>query len=55
MAEKKNNRRMMLQNFSKTREIETFVNENHISKEDILQISQTNYGDYMLVYFKDED
>lgn len=55
MAKQSTDRKMKLQNFSHTREIETFVNDNGIKQEDILQISQTNFGDYMLVYFEDED
>ena len=36
------------------REINNYVNDNHIPQEDIVSILQSKDGTYMLVYFAEE-
>lgn len=55
MAAKVTNKSMEVHVAQKMRDIVEFVNTNHIAKEDILEVQHTEMGDFMLVYFKDEE
>ena len=55
MTNKEPSRHIEIHCESHQRELETYINENHIQQEDIFSIGLSKEGDYMLVYFVNED
>lgn len=55
MEKQSNNRRMVIHCESSSRAMEAFVNAEGIKQDDILQFGVSKNGDYMLVYFVNED
>lgn len=46
--------KMYTRAFNQMKELNTFVNENKIQKENIVSVLQSNDGTYLLVYYAEQ-